>query len=777
MLVTTIPASFWTYLIAALQTVGAGGRRERVGAPRVAGPVHRGRPGAAAQRARARCRRDRAGARRLPRDRCAGDPGRHDVPAGAPAGPGAPGDRHAAPIRRCRWRACGREASWSRSAPATCASRPTRPTAYLNGRDGAGADGPATSPRSRAAPRAGSPPSSWRRSRCRAATTSPASSPASRATTATSSTTWSRRCWQRQPERCPELPAPDVDPGRLNGPLCDAVTGQDGGKATLEALDRRNLFLVPLDDRRRWYRYHHLFADVLRARLLDEQPGAASRSCTGARPSGIEQDGERSEAIRHAMAGGDLDAGRRPGRAGHPGDPPASPGGRAASVVRGAARRADPDAAGAQRRVRRVAPRAGRGRRRRGAAAGRRAVAGCPAEPSAGRVLGRPGWSSSTRRHSATCRARSPSTAPDWPGSAATWPARIAHAQRALEFVRRGRPPRARRRGGAPGPRALDERDLDAAHRWYAEAACEPASGRASLRRRRLRARHWLTSGSPRAGSRDADAHYERGLRLATPPGGPVAAGRGGHARGHERARSASATISRPPRSICVRAASWATRTACRRTPTARASRWRGSGRPKEIWTARSELLDEAERLYVGDFSPDVRPIAALRARVLDRAGEAVGGLGLGARARPVGRDDLTLRARVRARHPRQGAAGAGDARPVRRHDPRGARLPGAPAGGGRGGRQDGERHRHPDRPGARPPRAGDDRRLRLASLERAIELAEPEGYVRVFLDEGPPMAALLRLAAKQPNASGLRAPAPGRRRRGPRTGRRSASR
>ena len=40
----------------------------------------------------------------------------------------------------------------------------------------------------------------------------------------------------------------------------------------LEALDRDNLFLVPLDDRRQWYRYHHLFADVLQARLLDEQP-------------------------------------------------------------------------------------------------------------------------------------------------------------------------------------------------------------------------------------------------------------------------------------------------------------------------------------------------------------------------------------------------------------------------------------------------------------------------------------------------------------------------
>jgi len=63
--------------------------------------------------------------------------------------------------------------------------------------------------------------------------------------------------------------------GRLSGPLCDAVTGHGSGKGTLEALDRGNLFLVPLDDRRQWYRYHHLFADVLRARLLDEQPDQA----------------------------------------------------------------------------------------------------------------------------------------------------------------------------------------------------------------------------------------------------------------------------------------------------------------------------------------------------------------------------------------------------------------------------------------------------------------------------------------------------------------------
>jgi LuxR family maltose regulon positive regulatory protein len=59
---------------------------------------------------------------------------------------------------------------------------------------------------------------------------------------------------------------------RLNGPLCDAVTGQPKGKsqAQLEALERGNFFVVPLDDRRYWYRYHHLFGEVLYARLVVE---------------------------------------------------------------------------------------------------------------------------------------------------------------------------------------------------------------------------------------------------------------------------------------------------------------------------------------------------------------------------------------------------------------------------------------------------------------------------------------------------------------------------
>lgn len=54
---------------------------------------------------------------------------------------------------------------------------------------------------------------------------------------------------------------------RLTGPLCDTVTGLNGSQMMLEQLERRNLFLVPLDDERRWYRYHNLFADLLQARL------------------------------------------------------------------------------------------------------------------------------------------------------------------------------------------------------------------------------------------------------------------------------------------------------------------------------------------------------------------------------------------------------------------------------------------------------------------------------------------------------------------------------
>ena len=92
---------------------------------------------------------------------------------------------------------------------------------------------------------------------------------------------------------------------RLAAPLCAEVTGRSHVRSTLEALDRSNLFLVALDDRRQWYRYHHLFADVLRARLTDESPKRAAELHRRA-SDWFEADGDRSEAIRHAMAAEDF---------------------------------------------------------------------------------------------------------------------------------------------------------------------------------------------------------------------------------------------------------------------------------------------------------------------------------------------------------------------------------------------------------------------------------------------------------------------------------------
>ena len=91
----------------------------------------------------------------------------------------------------------------------------------------------------------------------------------------------------------------------FTAPLCDAVTGRADGKAMLEQLERQNLFLVPLDDRRRKYRYHHLFGDVLRTHLLEEKRDDASR--LHRRASDWYHDaGEPEAAVRHAVAGGDL---------------------------------------------------------------------------------------------------------------------------------------------------------------------------------------------------------------------------------------------------------------------------------------------------------------------------------------------------------------------------------------------------------------------------------------------------------------------------------------
>lgn len=91
---------------------------------------------------------------------------------------------------------------------------------------------------------------------------------------------------------------------RLTGPLCDTVTGRDDGRAQLEELERRNLFIVPLDDRRQWYRYHHLFGDVLRARSAADDPDRA-RTLHRRASEWYEANGTPGEAVHHALAAGE----------------------------------------------------------------------------------------------------------------------------------------------------------------------------------------------------------------------------------------------------------------------------------------------------------------------------------------------------------------------------------------------------------------------------------------------------------------------------------------
>jgi LuxR family maltose regulon positive regulatory protein len=108
----------------------------------------------------------------------------------------------------------------------------------------------------------------------------------------------------RQPERVVQFLLETSVLDRLCAPLCDAVTGRADGQELLEQIDRANLFVVPLDEVRRWWRYHHLFADLLRARLGQEQPERLPELHRSA-AAWHEEHGFADDAVRHAVAAGD----------------------------------------------------------------------------------------------------------------------------------------------------------------------------------------------------------------------------------------------------------------------------------------------------------------------------------------------------------------------------------------------------------------------------------------------------------------------------------------
>jgi LuxR family maltose regulon positive regulatory protein len=551
---------------------------------------------------------------------------------------------------------------------------------------------------------------------------------------------------QRQPDRVQAFLLQTCILGRLSGPLCDAVTGQGGGKAMLEALDRGNLFLVPLDDRRRWYRYHHLFGDVLQARLLDEQPDQVPDLHRRA-SAWFQRNGETSVAIGHALAAEDFQ--------------------RAADLVERAVTAMSqarqeatvrswlemiPDEIISVRPVLIVAVawvllsdgefgdvegRLRDAERWLDAAAG--TGAGSEAAP-AGMVVANeeeyrrlPGTIETYRAALALARGE--------PLGA------IRHAQRALELAPADEH---RWRASASGLMAIafwGSGDLEGAYSAWAECA-------AGLRR----AGHIADIFGCTIGMADirlvqgrlgaAMRTYEQALQRASEQSGSVLRGTADMYVGmsevyRERDDLAAATRQLLHSQELGEAIGLPQNRYRWRVAMARIRQAQG-----DLGGA-LELLDEAERLYMGDMFPNVRPVPALKARVWivqDRLGEALGwareqGLSSG--------DDLSylrefehitlarmLLARFRGERSEHSAHEA-----TRLLE----RLLLAADEGGRTGHvieilvlQALARQTLGDIPAA------------LACLERALTLAEPEGYVRVFTDEGSPMTSLLRVAAKQ---------------------------
>jgi ATP/maltotriose-dependent transcriptional regulator MalT len=109
---------------------------------------------------------------------------------------------------------------------------------------------------------------------------------------------------ERQPGHVREFLLQTSILDHLSGGLCDALIGRSDGQAILERLERENLFVIALDEERRWYRYHHLFADFLRSRLEREGPGRIIElHCRTA--EWYEQNGWISDAVGHALAAED----------------------------------------------------------------------------------------------------------------------------------------------------------------------------------------------------------------------------------------------------------------------------------------------------------------------------------------------------------------------------------------------------------------------------------------------------------------------------------------
>jgi len=527
---------------------------------------------------------------------------------------------------------------------------------------------------------------------------------------------------------------------RLSGPLCDAVTCRDDGRLVMEQLDRSNLFVVPLDDTRQWYRYHHLFADVLRAHLLHEHPGQVADLHRRAAQWYAGHD-ELVPAVRHAVAGGDVEL--------------------AADVIERSAigLLRDREEATVRRWVDDLPYDVVR--RRPVLAVGfigalmssgqlegvderlddlERVLADPPAdtvvlEPS---VLARlPGTMETYRAALALARGKPDDT--------------VAHADRAVALAAPGDDLTVAAASALSGLASWGSGDLMAAHRGYSAAV--EGLRRAGNYSDVLGCSITLADLQITLGRLDdAVSIYEGALRLAAEHevGGPMRGtadmvlglGQIAFERGDLEAAAAHLR----------RVEGLGEQCGLPQHP----YRWRVAR--AHLLEAEGDLagavalLEEANRVYVGDFSPDVRPVPAQRARMLVRQGRLAEARGW-AREAPLSADDelhyvreyqhVTL-ARILLRQ----QAAQGSAQELQTACGLLERLRVAAQEGGRTGTLIEilalqalaylARHGRHDVPGA------------LALLGQALRLAEPQGYVRVFVGEGLPMATLLEALVRE---------------------------
>jgi ATP/maltotriose-dependent transcriptional regulator MalT len=564
---------------------------------------------------------------------------------------------------------------------------------------------------------------------------------------------------QRQPEPVRRFLLQTSILDRLHGPLCDAVTGQEEGNARLEALERGNFFVVPLDDRRYWYRYHHLFAEVLSAQLLAEQPDQVATLHRRA-SAWYEQHGSAADAIRHALEACDFE--RAAGLVELA--VPAMGRNRQEATVLGWLR-ALPDELVRARPVLSVHY------------AGALLLHG-ELEGVEARLRDAERWLDTTTDMGELALASSAEMVVvdevefrGLPGMIAIYRAAIAlalgnvadtmtYARRALDLAP---PDDHHRRGSAAGFLGLaywTRGDLEAAHRSYAECmALVQRSGHlsdaigCSLALADIR----ISQGR----LREAMSTYERGLQLATEQSAPVLRGAADMHVGMSELHRERDDLHAATQHL-LRSKELGEHTGLPQ------NRYRWCVAMARILATQGDLdgaldlLYEAERLYMGDFFPNVRPIAAWKTRVWVAQGKLAEALDWAREHGLSVSDDLSyLRefehitlVRVFLARSKSDRADRSMLEAMELLE----RLLQAAEEGERTGSiieilvlQ------------ALANLLQGDISAALVPLERALTLAEPQGYIRMFVDEGPPMAVLLaRLhehSRKRPRAASTNVP------------------